>query len=424
MKWGLSILALCALLAATAPEGGAAEQGGGDAKLLKMVVLSRHGVRSPTQSSETLGSWSRKDWPEWPVKRGELTPRGAKLVTAMWEQEAAFLREAGLLPSKGCPEAGTIAVRADRDQRTRVTGEAVLEGLAPGCGFKPIVNETDHPDPLFHPLEAGYCALDPAVVRKEIPVGAIEGLEQSLSGPIGELAAILGPASPEFCRKHQLPEGCTVADVPTRLTLAKDNRTVHLDGKLGTASSAAEIMLLESGQWDHPPGWGAVDKGALQRLLPVHSTVFDAVNRAPSVAAGRGSELLLDMANALTGRYADPAVNKAKVVVFVGHDTNIANIGGMLGLHWQLPGYAPDEIPPASALVLTLWLQNDVYQLRARMIGQSLDTLHDPAMKGEVLRQDIEVPWCGPYEDGKNCTLTDFELRVRDVLRPECVRER
>ena len=96
----------------------------------------------------------------------------------------------------------------------------------------------------------------------------------------------------------------------------------------------------------------------------------------------------------------------------------------MLGLHWQLPGYAPDEIPPASALVLTLWLQNDVYQLRARMIGQSLDTLHDPAMKGEGLRQDIEVPWCGPYEDGKNCTLTDFDLRVRDVLRPECVRER
>ena len=53
-----------------------------------------------------------------------------------------------------------------------------------------------------------------------------------------------------------------------------------------------------------------------------------------------------------------------------------------------------------------------------------LELKDDPAMKGEVLRQDIEVPWCGPYEDGKNCTLTDFELRVRDVLRPECVRER
>ena len=69
------------------------------------------------------------------MKRGELTQRGAKLVTAMWEQEAAFLREAGLLPSKGCPEAGTIAVRADRDQRTRVTGEAVLEGLGAGSSL-------------------------------------------------------------------------------------------------------------------------------------------------------------------------------------------------------------------------------------------------------------------------------------------------
>src|SRR5699024_11758991 len=77
------------------------------------------------------------------------------------------------------------------------------------------------------------------------------------------------------------------SDVCSSDLLAKDNRTVHLDGKLGTASSAAEIMLLEYGQWDHPAGWGAVDKGALQRLLPVHSTVFDAVNRAPSVAAGR-----------------------------------------------------------------------------------------------------------------------------------------
>lgn len=154
MKWGLSILALCALLAATAPEGGAAEQGGGDAKLLKMVVLSRHGVRSPTQSSETLESWSRKDWPEWPVKRGELTPRGAKLVTAMWEQEAAFLREAGLLPSKGCPEAGTIAVRADRDQRTRVTGEAVLEGLAPGVRVQ-AYRERDGPSRSAVPSVGG-----------------------------------------------------------------------------------------------------------------------------------------------------------------------------------------------------------------------------------------------------------------------------
>ena len=39
MKWGLSILALCALLAATAPEGGAAEQGGGDTSSFQRFLI-------------------------------------------------------------------------------------------------------------------------------------------------------------------------------------------------------------------------------------------------------------------------------------------------------------------------------------------------------------------------------------------------
>ena len=76
-------------------------------------------------------------------------------------------------------------------------------------------------------------------------------------------------------------------------------------------------------------------------MIACGACFFATMAIARSIAAGTVVEMCIrdrDMANALTGRYADPAVNKAKVVVFVGHDTNIANIGGMLGLHWQLPG--------------------------------------------------------------------------------------
>ena len=38
-----------------------------------------------------------------------------------------------------------------------------------------------------------------------------------------------------------------------------------------------------------------------------------------------------------------------KLTLLVGHDTNLANIGGMLGLHWSLPSYLPDATPPAGA---------------------------------------------------------------------------
>lgn len=424
MKWGLSIAFFCALsvVPPAVQYGHASEKTHDSGQLLKVVILSRHGVRAPAQSPEELAGWSRKNWPRWPVAPGELTPRGAALVTELWRRQGLFLRDCGLLPARMCPPSGTIVVRADNEQRTEATAAALLEGLAPGCGLKAAVDTAVRHDPLFHPVEAGYCALDPVAVSREISPESVSHLERTLADPVAELEAILGPASDAYCRGHGLPDGCTTADVPT--TLQADATSVHLKGRLGTASSATEVMLLEYGQWSRPAGWNTVDRARLERLLPIHSRVFDAVNRAPSVAAARGSGLLLDMANALTGKYADSAVNRAKVVVFVGHDTNIAAVAGLLGLHWHLPGYAADEIPPAGALMLSLWLQDGQYRIRVHMTGQSLETLHDPAMDGAVLRQFVDVPWCGSYRDDPICRLTEFELRVRNVIRPDCVRER
>jgi 4-phytase/acid phosphatase len=37
-----------------------------------------------------------------------------------------------------------------------------------------------------------------------------------------------------------------------------------------------------------------------------------------------------------------------------GHDTNLSNLSGMLGLSLKLPGYQPDDTPPGGALVFSL----------------------------------------------------------------------
>ena len=57
-------------------------------ELEKVVVVSRHGVRSPTQSVETLASWSPRQWPEWGVEKGYLTPRGYGFVKGTWKQNS------------------------------------------------------------------------------------------------------------------------------------------------------------------------------------------------------------------------------------------------------------------------------------------------------------------------------------------------
>ena len=49
-----------------------------------------------------------------------------------------------------------------------------------------------------------------------------------------------------------------------------------------------------------------------------------------------------------------PAGQQA-LLLLSGHDTNLSNLSGMLGLSWTLPGYQPDDTPPGGALIFTLW---------------------------------------------------------------------
>ena len=42
--------------------------------------------------------------------------------------------------------------------------------------------------------------------------------------------------------------------------------------------------------------------------------------------------------------------NPPRLTLLVGHDTNLSNIGGMLGLHWSPATYLADQTPPDGAL--------------------------------------------------------------------------
>ncbi|MGL4458875.1 MAG: histidine-type phosphatase, partial [Plesiomonas shigelloides] len=115
--------------------------------LEKVVILSRHGVRAPTKMLPLLYQVTPEQWPAWPVPLGDITPRGEHLISLMGRYYREYWREQGLLSTattasstasaaetdstKGCPAPADIYVWADVDERTRKTGEAFLQGLAP-----------------------------------------------------------------------------------------------------------------------------------------------------------------------------------------------------------------------------------------------------------------------------------------------------
>ncbi len=71
--------------------------------LERVVLISRHGVRSPTDPA-SLPDFASRPWPTWPVPAGYLTPRGEKLATLMGGYYRKHFAARGLLPAKGCPK--------------------------------------------------------------------------------------------------------------------------------------------------------------------------------------------------------------------------------------------------------------------------------------------------------------------------------
>src|SRR5207302_1285806 len=104
---------------------------------LKMViVLSRHGVRSPLSP---MSAYAKDAWPDnqrdWQVDCcGDLTPSGEELARLMGEYYHAYYAHQKLLP-EGCPEK-QVFIWADNEERTVQTGRELAQGLAdgaPGC---------------------------------------------------------------------------------------------------------------------------------------------------------------------------------------------------------------------------------------------------------------------------------------------------
>src|SRR4051812_46015821 len=153
--------------------------------LERVVLVSRHGVRAPTNSAALADYSKSRTWPTWLVARdADLTPRGEELASLMGAFYRQHFSARGVLPREGCPDANQAYVYADVDQRTRLTGNGLLAGAFPGCGLLAQYSVTlDKPDPLFHPIKAGICTIDAKIAREEIRKRAGGKLKTILKKP-------------------------------------------------------------------------------------------------------------------------------------------------------------------------------------------------------------------------------------------------
>ena len=409
------------------------------AELKFVAILSRHGVRSPTWKTDRLNQYSTEAWPDWGVPPGFLTPHGKALMELFGAYDRAYLTHAGLLSSKGCEDAGRLFFSVDSDQRTVETGRALASGMFPDCGVqvRSLPEGTD--DPLFSPLAVGIGHPDRALAVASVlgRIGANPGALLEAHRPAFETMqqVLLGCTPGAKCP----PEGTSVKqsllELTTSVTQGKGDHLVELAGPLSTASTFSEAFLLEytNGMADKTLGWGRVNESNLRQMMSLHAAYSDLARRTPYLARTNGSNLLShmlkSMEQAVTGKPLAGALGKAgdKAVVIVGHDTNICNVAGMLGLSWLIEGYQPDDTPPGGALVFELWRHpvTGEYTVRTYYMTQTLEQMRKAqplALESPPAKAPVFVPGCSTADEAFACSWSQFRRTVEAAIDPAFVK--
>jgi 4-phytase / acid phosphatase len=410
--------------------GSAAAQGQPQVKpheqLAFVVVLTRHGVRAPGKNLAGNDRYSALSWPKWNVPPDYLTPHGYQLMKLFGAYDRAWLAQEGLFDASGCADAKRVTILADSDQRTRETGRALAEGMFPDCGIEVHAQPEGTHDPLFHAMAAGATAPDPALetaaIRGRIG-GSAGNLTQAYRAQLDELEQALSGCGHAPAGTHPAQ---SLFDIPATLQAGTGRHPFELRGPVMTASTLTENLLLEYTNGMPDVGWGCVNGDTLRSLIQLHVAAEDIKDRTFAVARISSANLLEHILLALEQQVTGKAVAGApgrpgdRLLILSGHDTNIADVAGALGLDWILDGRRNDT-PPGGALLFELWRSGTTgtYFVGIEYTAQTLEQMRS----AEVLtlssppdRVPVYAPGCSQAD--MSCSWEDFAATVRHVLQP------
>ena len=391
-------------------------------QLRYVVIITRHGVRSPTWNSERLAPYAAEPWPDWGVPPGYLTPHGRALMQLMGTYYRDWLTREHLLNPGRCEDAGRIYIHADTDQRTLETGRALAESLLPGCAVPVHSAAEGSHDPLFNPASV--------VSAQPDWEAAAQAVREAVGSDSKQFAARHRAA---FELLEKVLAGASTPknpiEPPADVTVSATKHGVELSEPFGLASTLSEDLLLEytDGMRGRDLGWGRLDEKTLRRILELHAVYSDLTRRTPVLARARGSNLLdhvrqsleqAESGSATVGAIGPP---ETRVLIIVGHDTNLSNLAGMLGLSWHLPGYPSEETPPGGALIFSLWQQPDTaqYFVRAQYLAQTLDQMRRAtplSMAAPPAEQDVTVAGCESATVNQGCSWKTFKESLQKAI--------
>ena len=386
--------------------------------LKQTVVLSRHNIRSPISTKESLlGRVTPHEWFAWSSAPSELSLRGGVLETTMGQFFRRWLVGEGLMTENEQPAEGAMRFYANSMQRTIATAQYFSSGILPVANVT-IEHHYDvgTMDPVFTPqitvVSDDYRERALRQIADRFGGGSMAAIGQNVAENIALVERVIDMDQSFFCQQGVMCHFAT-DDVEIALELGKEP---SMSGGLKTVTGVADALVLQyyEEQDDLKAAFGhTLTFDDWRRISAVKDWYGDVLFTAPLVAVNVAHPLLQEI-------LAELKTDGRLFTFLCGHDSNIGSVLAAIGLtSYELPEAVESKTPIGSKLVIEKWLGKDGREYAAlNLCYQSVDQLRhlqllspeNPPVVYPVVLDGLTANSDGLY------LLSDLEARLTERI--------
>lgn len=378
--------------------------------LEQMVVLSRHNIRTPLVSKNSVLTRltnAEYQWFPWEGESGTLTPRGVQLETKMGTFFSEWLDKKGLLSAYG---KDSFRFYANAKQRCQATARQFADALLPGENPPVEMNVPfDTMDSVFNPQ---ITKLSEDITTQAF--GEIQEMFGNLDAGIAPGCALLERVI-DISHSPAYPDTVSFSQFPSSVGL-KLNAEPFMNGGLKmacTVSDALSLQYYEEADEQKAAFGQQLSFDDWVTVSSVKEWYGDILFTAPSVA--------VNVAHPLLQEILDEIQNEKRVFTFLcGHDSNLSSVLAALGAELpDLPGSVEKRTPIGGKLIFECFKGVDgneyadlllVYASTAQLRAISTLTYDNPPMAVKVTLSGLSANPDGLYR------LSDLEQRLSQAI--------
>ena len=386
--------------------------------LTQAVVLSRHNIRSPISTRESLlGRITPHDWFEWSSAPSELSLRGGVLETEMGQYFRKWLVSEGLMAENELPAEGTMRFYANSMQRTIATAQYFSSGMLPVANVT-IEHHLDvgTMDPVFTPqittVSDDYRQRALQQIADLFGDGSMAGIGKKVASSFALIENVIDIQESPSCQEGEV---CAFNTDDVQVTLEL-NKEPGMTGGLKTCIGVSDALVLQYYEEadEQKAAFGhTLTIGDWARISAAKDFYGDVLFTAPLVAVNVAHPLLQEM-------LAELQQEGRQFTFLCGHDSNIGSVLAALGVEdYTLPNAIEAKTPIGSKLVIEKWHGEDgreyvalnlCYQSVDQLRNLPLLSLQNPPMVYPLRLEGLTANADGLY------LLTDLQKRFAERI--------